>query len=124
MEIRRESDNLFLHENFGWAITDSTRFDDSTPGTFNFLGTRPGLEQAAFVRDLIRLGNRTLSAGLRWDHYQLLANQNAVSPRLRVAHFFPSADIVLHFSYDRIFQTPDPSLTLDQCKSRSAASRS
>ena len=101
-----ESDNLFLHENFGWAITDPTQFDPSTPAKFNFAGARPDLEQAGFAQDLVHLGHWTLSAGLRWDHYQLLANQNAVSPRLSVAHFFPAAGIVLHFSYDRIFQTP------------------
>ena len=43
---------------------------------------------------------------MRWDHYQLLVNQNAVSPRLGVARFFPSSNLVLHASYDRIFQTP------------------
>lgn len=101
-----ESDNLFLHENFGWVITDPTQFDPSTPTIFNFLGSRPNLEQAAFVQDLIRLGNWTVSAGLRWDHYQLLLNRNAVSPRLSVSRYFPCANVVLHFSYDRIFQTP------------------
>ena len=101
-----ESDNLYLHENFGWLITDPTQFDSSTPATFNFLGSRPDLEQAAFVQDLIRLGNWTVSAGVRWDHYQLLVNQQAVSPRLAVSRYFPSAGVVLHFSYDRIFQTP------------------
>jgi hypothetical protein len=103
-----ESDNLFLHENFGWDITDYSLggFDPSTPATFSFLGTHPDLEQAAFVQDLIRLGNCTVSAGLRWDHYQLLVNQNAVSPRISVSRYFPSAGAVLHFSYDRIFQTP------------------
>ena len=44
---------------------------------------------------------------MRWDHYQLLVNQNAVSPRISVARYFPSAGLVLHASYDRIFQTPD-----------------
>jgi hypothetical protein len=101
-----ESDNLFLHENLGWAITDPTQFDPSTPATFNFLGSRPDLEQAAFVQDLIRLGNWTVSAGLRWDHYQLLLNRQAVSPRFAVSRYFPSTSVVLHFSYDRIFQTP------------------
>jgi outer membrane receptor for Fe3+-dicitrate len=48
-----------------------------------------------------------MSAGLRWDHYQLLVNQNAVSPRLAVSRYFHSADLVLHASYDRVFQTPD-----------------
>lgn len=52
------------------------------------------------------MGHWTVSAGLRWDHYQLLVNQNAVSPRLAVSRYFPSANVVLHFSYDRIFQTP------------------
>jgi hypothetical protein len=101
-----ESDNLFLHENFGWVITDPTQFDPSTPAIFGFRGTRPDLEQAAFLQDLIRLGNWTVSAGLRWDHYQLLVNQNAVSPRFALSRYFPSAAVVLHFSYDRIFQTP------------------
>ena len=59
-----------------------------------------------FIQDLIRLGPWTVSAGLRWDHYQLLTNQNAVSPRLSVARYFSSANLVLHASYDRAFQTP------------------
>ncbi|HEV3481811.1 MAG TPA: TonB-dependent receptor [Candidatus Acidoferrales bacterium] len=108
-----ESDNVFLHENFTSTITDPSRFDPGTPLTFNFpgpsnlsAGNRPDLEQSAFAQDLIRLGHWTISAGLRWDHYQLLVNQNAVSPRLSVARYFPSADLVLHASYDRAFQTP------------------
>ena len=101
-----ESDALFLHENFSDIITDPTRFDPGTPTSFSFTGSRPDLEQSAYVQDLIRLGNWTVSAGLRWDHYQLLVNQNAVSPRLSVARYFPSAGLVMHASYDRVFQTP------------------
>jgi outer membrane receptor for Fe3+-dicitrate len=108
-----ESDNIFLHENFASTITDASRFDPGTPLAFNFPGpsnpsaaVRPDLEQSAFVQDLIRLGGWTISAGLRWDHYQLLVNQNAFSPRLSLSHYFPSAALVLHASYDRAFQTP------------------
>jgi hypothetical protein len=102
-----ESDAMFLHENFSDIITDPSQFDDGTPTTFAFTGSRPDLEQSAYVQDLIRMGNWTVSAGLRWDHYQLLVNQNALSPRISVARYFPSAGLVLHASYDRIFQTPD-----------------
>jgi outer membrane receptor for Fe3+-dicitrate len=69
-------------------------------------GTRPDLEQSAYTQDLIRLGNWTLEAGLRWDHYQFLVNQNALSPRLSLARFFPSVNLAVHASYDRVFQTP------------------
>jgi hypothetical protein len=101
-----ESDNTFLHENFNYIITDPTQFDPDTPGTFSFAATRPDLEQAVFAQDLVRLGNWTINAGLRWDHYQLLLNKQALEPRLSIARYFPSADMVLHFSYDRVFQTP------------------
>jgi hypothetical protein len=101
-----ESDSTFLHENFNDTITDFTQFDPGTPATFTFAASKPDLEQGAFVQDQIRLGNWTVSAGLRWDHYQLLVNQNAVSPRLSVAHYFPKLGMVAHVSYDRIFQTP------------------
>jgi hypothetical protein len=101
-----ESDNKFLNENFHYVITDPTQYDPSTPLTFSFLGNRPDLEQAGFVQDLIRLDDWTISAGVRWDHYQLILNRTAVSPRLAVSRYFPSAGVVVHFSYDRIFQTP------------------
>ncbi len=101
-----ESDNIFLHENFNYIITDPTQFDPSTPLTFGFHGARPDLEQSAFVQDLIRLGKWTINAGLRWDHYQLLLNRQAVDPRFSISRYFPSADLVVHFTYDRVFQTP------------------
>ena len=101
-----ESDNTFLNENLAYAITDPTQFDPDQPLTFNFLAHRPDLEQSAFVEDLIRMGNWTVSAGLRWDHYQLLLNRQAVEPRFAISRYFPSADLVVHFSYDRVFQTP------------------
>ena len=101
-----ESDALFLHENFSDVITDPTRFDPGTPSSFTFSGSRPDLEQSAYVQDLIRLGQWTVRAGLRWDHYQLLVNEHAVSPRFAVARYFPSAGLVMHASYDRVFQTP------------------
>ena len=101
-----ESDNTFLHENFSYIVTDSTQFDPGTPSPFSFVASRPDLEQSAFVQDLIRLGNWTINAGLRWDHYQLLLNRQAVDPRFSISRYFPSADLVVHFSYDRVFQTP------------------
>jgi hypothetical protein len=101
-----ESDVIFPREQFSDQITDPTRFDAGTPLTFFFAGTRPDLEQSAYIQDLIRLGSWTVSAGLRWDHYQLLVNKNSFSPRLSVARYFKSADMVLHASFDRVFQTP------------------
>jgi TonB-dependent Receptor Plug Domain len=101
-----ESDNLFLHENFRYNITDDSQYDPSTPLNFSFMAHRPDLEQSAYVQDLFHLGNWTINAGLRWDHYQLLVNNQAVSPRVAISRYFPSANLVVHFSYDRVFQTP------------------
>jgi hypothetical protein len=116
-----ESDAIFLHENFSDYIPDCAGplgtlaaqcpiqlglFDPGSATTFAFADSRPDLEQSAYVQDLIRLGKWTVNAGLRWDHYQLLVNQNAVSPRLAGSRYFPSAGLNLHISYDRIFQTP------------------
>ncbi len=101
-----ESDNTFLHEKFNYLITDPTQFDPDTPPTLSFADSRPDLEQSAFVEDMIRLGKWTISAGLRWDHYQLILNENAFSPRISVGYYVPSWKTVFHASYDRVFQTP------------------
>ncbi len=112
-----ESDAIFLHENFSYVMPDCENLSnpqcpialgilDAGATTFAFTGKRPDLEQSAFIEDLVHFSNWTVDAGLRWDHYQLLLNQNAVSPRLAVSRYFPHAGTIVHFSYDRIFQTP------------------
>ena len=101
-----ESDNIFLNERFSNVITDPSQFDPGTTNRFSFVSSRPDLEQSAFAEDLIRLGKWTISAGIRWDHYQLIVNQKAVSPRLGVSHYFSKGDLLIHAAYDRVFQTP------------------
>jgi hypothetical protein len=124
-----ESDNLFLRENFSYTMPDCPTgpngpfsdtvnaqcpdnpntvaiFGQGTPTSFAFVANRPDLEQSAYVQDAIRLGDWAVNAGLRWDHYQLMVNQNALSPRISVSRYFQKAALLAHFSFDRIFQTP------------------
>lgn len=101
-----ESDNLFLHENFSYAITDPAQFDPGTPPTLSFNEHRPDLEQSAFVEDNLHARGWTIDLGVRWDHYQLLLNRSAVSPRIAIGRYLLASRTVLHGSWDRIFQTP------------------
>jgi hypothetical protein len=101
-----DCDSIFLHENFHYTITDSSQFAPDTPPSMSFADERPDLEQSAFVEDLIHLDKWSISAGLRWDHYQLLLNESAFSPRLSVSRYLPPLRMIVHGSYDRIFQPP------------------
>jgi len=101
-----ETDSTNIRERFSDVITDFNQFDPGTPPAFQFAGRKWDLEQSAFIQDQISLGNWHISAGLRYDHYQLFVNKTAFSPRLAASRFFKNADLVLHASYDRVFQTP------------------
>ena len=100
-----------IRENFASTIVvrqlDSIRlFDPVLPASFSFADRRPDLEQSLFVQDLVRFGPLTLSAGVRYDHYRLMVDENAVSPRVAGSWFVAPARLVVHASYDRIFETP------------------
>lgn len=95
-----------IREAFGYQITDPGRFDRDTPQRFTFEDRRHDREQALFLQDQVRLGAWTVNAGLRWDHYQLVVDESAISPRLGIAWSWPAADLVVRASYDRAFQTP------------------
>jgi outer membrane cobalamin receptor len=95
-----------VREAFSYATTDPSAFDPNTPATFSFADRATDREQAMFVQDQLRLGAWTINAGLRWDRYRLLVNEQAFSPRLGVAWWWPRADLVVRASYDRAFQTP------------------
>ena len=88
-----EADVSRLRERFGYTITDPGAFD--TPPAFTFDARHGAREQAAFVQDVIHAGNWTFSAGLRWDHYQLLVNRHHLSPRLGVAWYWQSVDLAV-----------------------------
>ena len=103
-----ESDNTFLNENFSYIIRhpmiDPIRSRHAAHLCISRESSRP---RAICVRaGSDSLGNWTMNAGLRWDHYQLLLNRQALEPRFSISRYFPSAGLVLHFSYDRVFQTP------------------
>lgn len=95
-----------VHENLQYTITNPSQFDPGTQQHFQFSDQRWDVEPSAYAQDQIHLGNWGLSAGLRFDHYRFVVHESAWSPRLGISRYFPSLSLVLHASYDRVFQTP------------------
>lgn len=102
-------DGMFspVHEALQYTITDPTQFDPGTQLNFSFPYQRKwDVEPSIYVQDQVRLGRWNVSAGLRFDHYGFVAHESAWSPRIAVSRFVPELNLLLHASYDRVFQTP------------------
>jgi hypothetical protein len=101
-------DGIFspVNENLQYQITDPSPFDLGTLLNFQFSARRWDIEPAAYVQDQVRIGKWNFSAGLRFDHYGFAVNESAWSPRLGVSRFVASLSLLVHASYDRVFQTP------------------
>jgi outer membrane cobalamin receptor len=95
-----------VHEFLSYQITDPSRFDPGTLQQFSFNGRKWDAEPAFYVQDTFHVGNWSVTAGLRFDHYGFVANESAWSPRIGVSRYVPQSKTLLHFSYDRVFQTP------------------
>ena len=72
----------------------------------DFQDEQRSTEVGLFVQDHIRLGNFAANLGVRFDHYSLLVEDNAFSPRVALSYYIPQVDLQLFASYDRIFQPP------------------
>jgi hypothetical protein len=102
-------DGIFspVHETLQYAITDPTQFDPGTQLNFSFpYQQKWDVEPSIYVQDQMRLGRWNVSAGLRFDHYGFVIHESAWSPRVGVSRFVPALNLLLHASYDRVFQTP------------------
>ena len=100
-----------VHEDLSFQIIayrlgDTQIFDRDVPQNFHFSDSARGHTQSAFIQDTWTAGNLNLSTGLRFDHYRLVHDETAWSPRLGLAYEVPSVGIVLRGSYDRVFQIP------------------
>ena len=102
-------DSIFspVHEALQYAITDPTQFDPGTHLNFQFpYQQKWDVEPSIYVQDQLRLGRWNVSAGLRFDRYGFVVHDSAWSPRVGVSRFVPTLNLLLHASYDRVFQTP------------------
>lgn len=100
-----------IHEAFAYRIVSydiagASIFDHATPSQLAIADRRQDREQSAFIQDVVHLGGLALSLGLRYDHYRLLVDDQAWSPRLAASWYWPRSKLVLRASYDRTFGTP------------------
>ncbi|MGC0771824.1 MAG: TonB-dependent receptor [Candidatus Acidiferrum sp.] len=102
------ADEIFsrAHEALQYNITDPTRFDPGTQQQFQFADRRWDVEPSAYVQDQWHHGNWNVSAGVRFDHYGFVVNESAWSPRVGLARYVAAWNLLIHASYDRVFQTP------------------
>jgi outer membrane cobalamin receptor len=95
-----------VHEQLEYTITDPTQFDPGTQPQFQFSSRRWDVEPSAYAQDQLHFGNWNLSVGLRFDHYGFVVRESAWSPRIGASRYFPRLNLLVHASYDRVFQTP------------------
>ena len=95
-----------VHEALRYSITDASQFDPGTQQQFQFSERRWDVEPAVYAQDRIHLGNWNISGGIRFDRYNFVVHESAWSPRLGVSRFISAWNLLLHGSYDRVFQTP------------------
>jgi hypothetical protein len=101
-------DSIFspVHEALQYTITDFKPFALGTKSPFAFVDHKWDIEPSAYVQDQWHRGNWNVSAGLRFDHYGFVVHETAWSPRIGVSRYVPELNLLLHASYDRVFQTP------------------
>ena len=101
-------DSLFtpVNEALSYRITDLSQFEPGTAPQFAFAARKWDTEPAFYVQDNFHRGSWNVSAGLRFDHYGFVVSESAVSPRVAVSRYIDRWKMLLHVSYDRVFQTP------------------
>lgn len=107
-DLKFGADGIFssVNEALQYRITNPAQFDPATKSRFTFSANGLDREQSAFIQDAFHARSWNVSAGIRFDHYRLVADATAWSPRLGFSRYFPSLGVLVHASYDRAFQTP------------------
>ena len=112
-----EATRVSIDELFGFAITDSDAAEEaeiSDPAIeftrdkpFRFSGhvTR-GTDAVYGQDDFSPLRNLKISAGLRYDHSDLLISDQQVSPRVGVSYYLPYTHTALRASFNRLYMPP------------------
>ncbi|MFN2454976.1 MAG: carboxypeptidase regulatory-like domain-containing protein, partial [Pyrinomonadaceae bacterium] len=79
---------------------------NGAPRLFNTAQKRTGKQFSAYLQDTYTFRNLTIGGGVRFDRYNFLRTETALSPRLGLAYRIPQTDTIFRASYNRIMQTP------------------
>jgi len=107
-DFKAGADGVFnsINEALQYRITNRSQFDPDTPRRFQFASTATDREQSGFIQDSFHKGHWNVRAGIRYDHYRVVTEANAWSPRIAVSRYLPTLGLLIHAAYDRAFQTP------------------
>ena len=72
----------------------------------DFRGKHNINQYAFYISDSIKMGNLTVTAGLRDDKYNGLSSANGIQPRVGVSYLVHQTNTVLRLAYARTFETP------------------
>jgi hypothetical protein len=102
------ADSIFdhVHEALQYQITDAAQFDPGTQQQLNFAARHWDIEPSAYIQDAWHRGNWNVSGGVRLDLYRFVVHESALSPRVGVSRYVAPWNLLIHASYDRVFQTP------------------
>jgi hypothetical protein len=110
-----EFHNVPLRESFTLATRDPAILADPTEpisafpvsSPFVFDGKLGGKEFSFYAQDRVTLvDGLTIEAGFRYDHYDFVVHDDALSPRIGLAYHVKPTKTVLRAAYNRWFQTP------------------
>jgi outer membrane receptor protein involved in Fe transport len=105
-----------LSEFFTFAVVNPALSDSSVPGgdiryrpydisqggtPFLVDQSKTGHRYSAFLQDKIQWEEWTVNAGVRFDRFDLLEAENAISPRLGISYAI-NDDLILRASYNRV----------------------
>jgi hypothetical protein len=99
--------NSVFQDAGGDFISSLAPYDLTRGGTpFRFHGAATVKQQAVYVQDTIKLGQATLSLGVRGDNYDGLSQAAAIEPRAGISYLVKRTGTVLRGGYGREFETP------------------
>ncbi len=113
LEVSRVS----IAEFFGFAVTDAEAADEAgiSVAAMNFTPSNPfsysdhsarGTQGVYVQDDFSPLRNLKISAGVRFDHSDLLVSDHQVSPRVGAVYFIPRTKTAFRGSFNRLYMPP------------------
>lgn len=117
LKFGAEAERVSINEFFGFAVTDPDAAEeaeisdpamDFTPGNpfrFSDYVTR-GIQGVYAQDDFSPFRNLRISAGLRYDHSDLLVSDEQASPRIGASYYVPYTRTVFRASFNRLYMPP------------------